>query len=159
MPEPIEYRVILSLQAALRAITAANGFFYSVAQTAVKLDPEQAVEELVGSEQEPGPRPFAVLEPLPARWTHEPAQQLALALPVTIHWIHQADQTSDTDWQQVYWRGCADVEQAIAADVERGGLARDTRIVRCTPARRGAEVEAMVEIEVAIHREYGQPNG
>lgn len=167
MPEPIEYRVFLDLQAALRQIAIHNGYFHDVAGTAVKLDPNQGVEELVNPD---GLRPFIVIEKKPERWEYSGSQdevggvlrdQFLLTLPVVIHWINASDPTIDESRMQTFFRGCADIEQAIGMDRERGGLAVETRIVQRTydEAFDSAQVWAMVEAEIKIYRTFGLPNG
>lgn len=162
MPEPREYRVVLALRDALAAIAVTSGHFYTVASTAIRLDPNSDVEALVAPE---GPRPFVLLQVFPERWRYDPHGQLELVLPATIHWIHEADPAIATDRLRVYWRGCADVERAITADgwnVELSGLAREIRIVERTLRDElgdGAIVWAALRTEVTIDREYGKPNG
>lgn len=157
MPEPIDYQIVLNLQTALRAIAVADGYHYTVAAAAVKLDPNQSVETLVAPD---GLRPFLVLEPLPERWEYQPANQLQMTLPVLIHWLQDSDPTADTSRLQTYLRGCADVERAIAQDITRGGLAVDTRIIKRTPETGvdGALVWAQIETEITICRTYGAPD-
>lgn len=159
MPDPVEYQVIRNLQAALQAISVAGGYHFDVAATAVKLDPNQNIEALVAPA---GPRPFVLLDVTPPeRWTYQPASQLRLALPLTIHWVSDSVPTSDESKMQTFFKGCADVEQAIAVDVTRGGLAVDTRIIRraLDPNIDGSQVWALIETEVQLHRTYGKPNG
>lgn len=158
MLEPIEYRILANLQAALQQITVGGGYHYDVLGTAVKLDPNQDVEALI----EPGgPRPFVVIELAPERWEYFPADQLRLALPMTIHWVHESSPEADESRTLTYLRGCADVEQALAIDPGRGGLATDTRITKRTfeGAVDGSQVWGMVDITITLHRTYGQPNG
>lgn len=157
MPEPIEFRILQNLQTALLAISVAGGYHYTVAAGAVKLDPNQNVEALIASG---GPRPFVVLQLQPETWEYDPANQARLVLPVTIHWISDSTPTDDTSRLQTYLRGCADVEQAIAVDITRGGYAFDTKIVKreLDLAVDGSQVWAMVDVEIALRRTYGAPN-
>jgi len=158
MPEPIDYQIVLNLQAALQAISVASGYYYNVAGAAVKLDPNQGVDALIAPD---GPRPFVVLELLPERWEYFPANEVRIVHPVTIHWVSTSSPTTDESRLQTFLRGCADVEQAIAVDTTRGGLATDTRIARRTfdTALDGAQVWAMVETEILVHRTFGAPAG
>lgn len=157
MPEPIEYRAILALRDALKGMTVAAGYFYTVETAMVKLDPNQDVEAVIPPD---ALRPLVLLQVFPERWTYEHAEQLALTLPATIHWIHDSDPLVDTDRLQTFFRGCADVEKAVAANIELGALARDVRIVERTMRDLdGSEVWAMLRADIAIHREYGRPNG
>lgn len=157
MPEPIEYQIVTNLQDALQSIRVANGYHFDVAATAVKLDPNQGVEDVIAPD---GPRPFIVLEVTPESWQYFPAGQVRIAFPVTVHWVSESTPTDDASRLQTYLRGCADVERAIAVDPTRGNRAADTRIVKRTfeTAVDGSQVWAMVEIEMAVHRTYGAPD-
>jgi hypothetical protein len=165
--DPIEYRVLLDVQAALRQISTANGYHHDLAGLAVKLDPNQLVETLVEPD---GLRPFAVLDVRPETWTYSSAQdqvggvlrdQAVVTLPITVHWINGSDPTTDESWVQQFFRGCADVEQALGMDSTRGGLAVQTHLLQRTPeqARDRSEVWAMVDFEILIYRTLGLPNG
>lgn len=165
-PEPIDYRVVLDVRAALRQITMVNGYHHDLAQLAVKLDPNQGVEALVDPD---GPRPFAVLEVRPETWTYSGAQeslgagqdQAVVTLPITVHWINASDPTADESRVQEFFRGCADIEQALGVDGTRGGLAIQTRMLqrRYDEAFSSAQVWAMVDYEILIYRTLGRPNG
>ena len=158
MPEPIEYRAILNLQAALQAISIAGGYHYDVVDAAVKLDPNVAVEALVNPS---GTRPIILIEVQPEAWEYQPARRLRLKMPVTVHWVSESTPTDDTSRMQTYFRGCADVEQAVAADITRGGLSSDTRVIKriFDTAVKGSRVWAQIEIELWLHRTYGAANG
>lgn len=157
MPEPIEFRILQNLQTALLAISVAGGYHYTVAAGAVKLDPNQNVEALIAPG---GPRPFVLLEVAPEAWKYFPAGEVRLVLPVTIHWISESTPSDDNSRMQTFFRGCADVEKAIAVDPGRGGNAMDTRIVRreFETAVDGSQVWAQIETEIALRRTYGSPN-
>ena len=156
MPEPIEYRAVRSLQAALQSIAVAAGYHYTVQGLAVRLDPDQAVEDLIPPE---GLRPFIVIGIERERWTYEPASELDLVQPVSVFWVHLPETLTDEGRLLTYFRGCADVEKAISVDFDRGGLASDTRIVGRERALRGQEIWAALSVEMTLHRQYGQPNG
>ena len=157
MPEPIDYQIVRNLQTALRAITVAGGYHYDVASLAVKLDPNQDIEQLIGDQ---ALRPFVILEPTPGTWEYQPSKRVKLTIPVTIHWVQESDPTVDESRLLTCCRGVADVEQAIAVDIFRGALAIDTRItrVRFETVPDSAQVWVMVEIEISLIRIYGQPN-
>lgn len=158
MPEPIEFRILQNLQTALLAISVAGGYHYSVAAGAVKLDPNHDVETLTPPS---GPRPFIIVQLQPEAWEYrERPSQVHLVVPAIIHWFHDSDPTDDNSRLQTFLRGCADVEQAIAIDLTRGGGAVDTRIVgrAIDPAIDGSQVWAMVAVEIALRRTYGVPN-
>ena len=156
MPEPRELRIVQHLQTTLQAITTGGGYFFTVPSGAVKLDPDHEVDALI---QPDGPRPFVVLELDEERFTYRPSLMVDILFPVKVHWVGQAPDEQDVSLLQTYFRGAADVEQAIAADITRGGLAQDTRIVGRDIAIRGREVRALVDLEMLVHRNYGQPNG
>lgn len=158
MPEPIEYRVVLSIQAALQAITIAGGYHYDVVSAAVKLDPNVAVETLINPG---GTRPLILIEVNPVEWEYQPAHRTKVRLPLTVHWVKDSTPTDDTSRMLAFFRGCADIEKAITVDITRGGLASDTRITRETfdTAVEGSRVWAQVEMTAHLHRTYGSPNG
>jgi hypothetical protein len=156
MSEPREYQIVQSLQAALQAISVAGGYYFDVVATAVKLDPNQDVEDLIAPG---GPRPFVVLELKPDTWEYTPAGQLRLAVKLAVHWVSDSTPTDDASRLQTFFRGCADVERAIALDISRGGLAVDTRITGRTLdlAVDGAQVWAVLDVEILTRRTYGSP--
>jgi len=156
-PEPIDYLVIRNLQTALLLMTVATGYHFDVAALAVKLDPNQDVEAIIAPE---GPRPFLILEVTPETWEYVPASQVVLSLPVRIHWIADSDPTVDESFVETFFRGCADIERAIAPDHTRGGHATDTRIVTRAydTLFGGAQVWAKVDLLIRIDRTYGQPD-
>lgn len=155
---PREYRIVRDLQAAIGAIVAGDDYWNTVASTAVKLDPNHKVEELIAPD---GPRPFVLIDVAPERWRYDPADQAYLVLPVTLHWIGESDRVVDESRDEVFFKACADLETAIAADGSRGGLAVDTRIIRRTldDGMDGGQVWAIVELEIGLYRTFGQPNG
>jgi hypothetical protein len=156
MPEPNEYQILLNLQQALQQIAVSGGYYFDVDPAAVRLDVNVDDEALAGAGRL---RPFIVLEPQPESWEYSPAKQLLLVMPVLIHWVGDAAESSDPVRLQTFFRGCADVERAIAVDVQRGGLAADTRITERTldATTDGSTVWARVKTEMRIHRAFGQP--
>ncbi len=156
MPEPIEFQIVQNLQTALRAIAVASGYHYDVVATAVKLDPNQGVEALIPPD---GPRPFVLIDVGKDRWEYFPAGELRLVLPVTIYWVSESLPTDDNSFMQTYFRGCADIERAIAIDPGRGALASDTRITgRTLDSLGGAQVWAVIDVAISLRRTYGQPD-
>lgn len=145
------------LQAALQGISVAGGYHYDLAALTVKLDPNQDVEALLEDETK---RPYIVLELAPASFEFRPALRTRLTLPVTIHAVHDADATDDDSWLKTFLSLCADIEQAMAVDITRGGLAIDTRAqTRAFQTFGGRQVWAMVNVQMLVERVYGQPNG
>jgi hypothetical protein len=156
MPEPIEYQVVRNLQAALAGIRVSDGYHFTVGATAVKLDPNVDVERLIAPD---GPRPFVLIEITEDAWQYEPAEQVRLGFPITIHWVSESDPAFDESFDQTYFRGCADIERAIAKDPGRGGLASDTRITgRSYDTLGTSQVWAIVKTRITLRRTYGQPD-
>lgn len=167
MSQPIEFLVVRSLQTALQGIRRGVGdYHFTVAASAVKLDPNQAAEDLLAPD---GPRPFVLLELLDEEWDHSGSdQQLNLVLPVRIHWVSDSrlqsaglgTPTDDSDMLETFYKGCADVETAILKDVTRGGVATSTHIVRRTldTTVEGLQVWAAIDVRVRISRTAGLPN-
>lgn len=164
MPEPIEFRIVQSLQAALKGIRIASGYHHDVAGLAVKLDPDHKAEELIPGADPPfgPPRPFLVLVLGPDEFIHEPASQIRLRMPFVVLAAHDSDVEDDDSKLGTYHRLCADIEKAVATDITRGGLACDTRLLNRVMREResgGREVWAQVTGEVRVYRSYGAPNG
>jgi hypothetical protein len=155
--EPIEYQILTNLRDALTQIAVGAGYYYDLRGTAVKLDPEQDVEALIAPD---GPRPFAVIEVAPERREYMPAHRVRITHPWAIHWVHDSDPTQDEDRLETFFRGCADVEKAIAADISRGGLAIDTTITNCALENigEGSQVWAVIRIAVTQIRTFGEPS-
>jgi hypothetical protein len=155
--EPNEFRIVQNLQQALQGIAIAGGYHFDVLSTAVKLDPNCNVESLIAPG---GPRPFIVIEVKPDGFTYSPAKRTTVALPLTIHWVSDSTPTDDTSRLQTFYRGLADVERAIVADVSRGGFAIDTEITKRTysTAVDRSQVWSMTDVEVKTRRVYGQPD-
>lgn len=162
MSEPICFRIVQDLQAALRGISVANGYFYDVVSIAVKNDPNSAQSALRAPG---GPRPLLLIQVDPERREYQPSGELRMVLPLVINWVQESDAADDDSRMRTFFRGCADVEKAIApedgAGRSRGGLAIDTHIVRCinNDDIDGSEVWAQIEVEIPLFRQYGRPNG
>lgn len=166
-PNPHEFRVFKALQAAMAAISVANGYHYNVEGVAVKLDPDQGVEELLA---EHAPRPFVILEARAEDWDYNyGANQVVLTLPVWVHWVHEPTRSDDQalgepairdddDRMKWYWQGCADVEKAIGADPGLGGTASSIRITR-RRMHEDARIWAVIETVIRLHRTFGVPSG
>lgn len=154
-PEPIEYRIVLDVQATLQAIRQADGYHYDVAATAVKLDPDQNAETLVAPG---GARPFVLIEVHPETWVHHPASQVVLQMPIRLYWVYDTDPAADESLARTFFRGCADLERAIALRPDRGGYARDTRIVNRDYRQRGPQVWVMVDLSIQVDRTFGVPD-
>lgn len=161
MPEPIEYRALVNLQAALAGIKVSAGYFYSVASSAVRLDPDVDAEALILENN--GPRPFVLVQlDDPQDEYFEKPDGLRVTLPVMVHWIHETDRTVDADRLQVFLRGSADVERAIAPtslDRSLGGLVMDTILRSRSWDAAGTRVWAIFRIDLVLHRTYGNPLG
>jgi hypothetical protein len=157
VPTPIEYQAIRNAQAALQAIAIASGYFFDVVDAAVKLDPDQAAEALVRPD---GSRPFILIEMRDEVWQYDQANELRLTLPFTLHWVSDAPPAVDESRLEMFYQACADVEKALAVDISRGGVASDTRITkRRMDMPPGTRVWALIDAEIWLRRQYGQPNG
>lgn len=170
MPEPREFLIVSNLKAALQAIAVAGGYHYGVDDGAVVLDPDHDVEAMT---QLGAPRPFIIVELGDEQWEYHPSGEIRLVMPGVINWAHDPTPpedaitgvptvVSDEARMQVYWRGCADVEKALAVDPGRGGHAVDTRISnrRWQPApggMGGQTVWAEITFEIIVYRTFGVP--
>jgi len=155
--DPVEFRIVEHLQAALLAISVAGGYHHDVAAFAVKLDPNHDVESLIGATAK---RPFAILALDPDTFSYSPSMMVRIAMPATVHFVNDSDPTDDASWIEEYFTLCADVERAVAQDITRGGLAIDTRIVqREYRSFQGQQVWAQVKLDIGVRRTYGSPNG
>lgn len=154
-PEPIEYRIVLDVQTALRGIAVSDGYHYDVVSAAVKLDPDQDVESMVPPD---GARPLVIIEVSPETWVYHPASQVVVQMPIRLHWIRHFDSTADESFVQTYFRGCADLERALALRPDRGGLARDTRIVNRAYDKLGGQIWAKVDLSIQVDRTFGAPD-
>ena len=158
MAEPIDYLIAQHLQTALRGMAVASGYHYTVTSVAVKLDPDQNVNELIKSNN--GPRPIVILQVKPEAWDYQKSSRVRLIWPIAIHWVGESDPTDDNSRMRTYLRGCADVERAITIDISRGGRAVDTRIVTRTMdgSIGGAAVWAIIDVEIHLYRTFGAPD-
>lgn len=157
--DPIDFRILQNLRDALKLITVAGGYHFTVAATAVKLDPNHDVEALIAPS---GPRPFIVLQLGDEDWNFNyGASQVIVTLPFTVHWVSDAVATDDESRLKTFFKGCADVEKAITVDQGRGGLAIETRIAgrRLDLTVDGSQVWAMVDGRIRREHTYGSPNG
>lgn len=156
--DPNEYLVMRNLQTALQAISLAGGYYYDVAAVAVKLDPDSKPEDLVPPT---GALPFILIDVQQDAYTDFSSRptRVKIDVPVNIFWINESEATVDESLLQTFYRGCADVEKAIVADIQRGGLAYETRIAGRTFARKGSQVWAVVEAHIWVGRRYGHPLG
>lgn len=173
MTEPLEYQILLALQARFQQMSTADGYYYGVDDVAVHLDPNNGVEALRPDAGGPRVRPFVVIEPLDGEeWNYEPANQLRFVLPVLVNWVHTAVPgadaitgvpmpPSDAARVRIYWRGCADIEKALnrSNDPGLGGLATDVRIVDrkwIAEPEVGQDVWAQLTLHVHTRREFGK---
>lgn len=158
MSSPIEYQILLNVQAALRAVAVADGYYHDIEEAAVKLDPDVDVEELLRAG---GIRPFIYLQPLPEEWLYVGSPNgLELRWPLKVHWVNQTDDpTDDSARAKAFFEGCADVERAITRDISRGGLAMDHRIMarNFNVSENGTQVWAEIDTLIRVHRVYGRP--
>lgn len=162
--EPIELRIVQSLQAGLKLIKTADGYHYTAAGSAVKLDPDHEVEKLVPGADAPfgPPRPFFVLDvsASPSFEYVERTNRVTIEMPFIVHAVHDSDPTDDDGKARTYLRLFADIEKALAANQQHGGLAFSTLITGRTMGELdGQAVLARVSGSVRLHRGLGEPNG
>lgn len=157
MSEPAAFVILKNLQSALLAISVETGYHFGLAAMAVKLDPNCDIESLLAPD---GPRPFVILQVKPDQRNYRPSMRMTQMLPLTVHWISDSVPTDDDSRMQTFFRGCADVEQAVALAFRLGRLGTKTTIVQQSfdTACDGSQVWAMSDLEVEIHRTYGAPN-
>jgi len=158
MTPPIEYAIVADVQGALHGIAVAAGYHADLAATAVKLDPNHKIEDLIAPG---GPRPFAILEVLPGSWAYDESPlQVTRILPITVHYITDSDPTDDTSRIRVFFESAADVERAIAGDVTRSGLASLTTIKSTNYDTNpdGSQIWTRMELEILYRRTFGAPD-
>lgn len=161
MTEPRTFRILQSLQEALRGINSADGYHTTVAEVAVKLDPNTDVESVIAGEtDETRVRPWCLIELVPGTWSYQPAQRVDLRTLAILHYVDEVpDLTDDAAVLKTICRLWADVEQAVASDYSRGGLVTDTRIVEQDfRTFDGGLVWTMTRVQMQVNRGYGLPN-
>lgn len=155
--DPLDLRAVQALLTLLTGISTASGYFYDVAAGAVVMNPKEKIEDLIAPD---GPRPFVIIQ-MGANadsWRYQPADQLRVDMPVTVHWVHDAVAGSDASKAERFSRGSADVEKAICADRSLGGLVMDTRIQgRSLDDDDGRVVWVVLPIVITFYRTYGEP--
>ena len=155
---PIAYAIAKNVQSALRAMSTGAGYFYGVGSDAVKLDPDVNVEDMTAPN---GPRPCVLVETgaMDHDFQRSRSGEVEATLPLTIHWFHDADRTSDDALLETFFRGCADVERALTQDITRGGRATDTRVTSCdlVPIGNSGICWAAIKVEIKSWRTYGAP--
>lgn len=159
MAVPREYLIVLNIQAALQAMRTRDGYHFNVEQIAIKLDANDDVESRIGDY---AVRPFTVLQVNPDGWKVGGSRpnRADIVMPMTIFWMNETEDQTDTGRMLMFYQGFADVERALARDITRGSLAQDTLITSRTMRDReaGAQVWAQVDFEVRTCRTYGEPD-
>lgn len=160
MPEAIEYQILLDLQTALRGISVVGGYNYDVLADAVSIDPTDEASGLFLNSL--AMQPYLIIEVAQNREiTYFPAHQMREVIPIDIWAAKDAEPLVPASRLQTFQRLCADIEQALAVDVTRGGLATDTRVANKQPNYMvgGQRVVVAVQTEIRLYRTYGAPNG
>lgn len=160
MTEPIEYRILLNARDSLQAISQSGGYFFTAEAGSVSVDPIDTIDIILG--RAAASPSFVVEVGSAGRPTYQPASQILELIPVNIIAFANSDQQQDPVAKtKVYERLCADIEKAMTADITRGGMATDTRIIgRQMQVTTGSvRVVALVQLEVRVYRTYGAPNG
>lgn len=165
LPDPVDFQIVQSLQTALKAMSTSSGYHYTVHGTAVKLDPNHKSEDLVPGANAPigPPRPFVLLDlSLPSVFDFpERGGQVRITQPFSVAWVNDYDLEDDDSLLRTFFRGIADVEKAVVADVTRGGLAYETRIAsrQMRQPAKSRELWAVVSGVIVRSRAYGVSNG
>lgn len=162
MTEPIDFRMLVGLQTALRRVRVADGFFHELEAAAVRFDADVNVEQLIAEADGPRPAVLIELDVHAAEFIEKP-DGLRVTLKTIVHWIGKVDLTVDHAVLQALFRASADVERALAAPVtgdrSLGVGAFDTRLGGMTWQRLGAELWILFPVDVIYHRQYGDPVG
>lgn len=163
MTEPLEYRAVLRLVENLRQIDPSRGFFSHVEDVAVKLDPDQSLEELIGV------YPAIVLMPgNDETWQYEPGSQAIASIPWRLVWVASArtEEPSGSGLEDggrmlAYWRACRDVLKVFIDDVTLGGLVTELRITNRAWNREidGLDVHAVIDFTMRTRRDFTSPGG
>src|SRR4051812_41873842 len=105
MRDPNEFTALVGLRDALRAMSVSGGYYHDVNALAVKLDPNQDIEQLVAVD---GPRPFVILEVNPDTYAFGSARSgvVELSMPITVHWLSESVPTDDESLMRTYFQGC-----------------------------------------------------
>jgi hypothetical protein len=153
--DPRELQLLQSLQSALRAMTVAGGYRFDVKTTSVVLDadnifdvPDTALPFFIVEPTDDGDRQF------------EPAMQLEDEFIATVTCRHDAKGLDPDRRNTLGLQLAGDLEKAFTVDVERGGLATDTRLRKpqiFTSVSGDQPVIVVVRVAMKLFRTYGDP--
>lgn len=163
MSEPNEYLAIRTLRDNFAAISTARGFYYDVLPTAVSIDPVAQWESMLRPD---GPRPVILIERGEESWSFSAGDQVEkggvrLSMPLTVHHIVERVPEADDDRMQLHYRGCADIERAVALDPSLGGTIFETLITKRSidyERSGGTRVWSLIDLTLDCFRDYGHPN-
>jgi len=153
--DPRELRILLNIQAALWTLTEANGYGFTIRQGSVVLDAENIFNV-------PETRlPFIILEATDADdRTFEPALQLI----DNFEWVMtcRVDAKGDDPNRRATLghRLHADLERVLVLDIERGGLAADTRLRKPQIFTSMSGDQSVIVVQRGlchVHRTFGEP--
>lgn len=155
LTDPRELRILQNIQAALRLLTTANGYGFDTHADSVVLDPVNIFDV-------PETRlPFFIVEPTDAGDRRfEPAMQLHDVFEFVI--TCRVDAAGD-DPNRRYTIGTqlhADIESALVADIERGGLSSDTRLRKPQVFTSLSGDQTVIVVQrgtCSLHRTFGEP--
>lgn len=158
MSDQAAYLAILALQTALKTISVANGYFFDVAATAVKLDVDTAASAFIAPA---GPRPLLLITLAgDEKWDYAKAMRVKVTMPVVIHWLGETVPQTDESRLQTFFRATADIEKVVAANLNLGGIALDMRVTNRTLDTQvdGVPIWATVHVDIDLQqRVYGAP--
>ncbi len=155
LTNPRELLLLLNVQTALRAISTAAGYGWTVRADSVALDVcnifDVPVEHL----------PFFIVEPTDdGQRTFEPAMQLEDEFVATLTCRVDAKGEGADRRNTIGLQLAADIEKALTLDVERGGLAADTRLRKpqIYSSASGEQTVIVVQrVVMKLFRTYGVP--
>jgi hypothetical protein len=123
-PTPAVLACLLSLQTALRGITIASGYFNDVASTSVVLDPQDL------SAVPASACPFLMLDTEKGTIEYGTSRPVAVKNDFLVPLLARLESPgANPDRKRIAaWQFYADVERAVAADPQRGGVAMFTYV-------------------------------
>lgn len=153
--DPRELQLLQSLQTALRAMTVAGGYLFTVKSTSVVLDADNIFDV---SDTE---LPFFIVEPTDdGSRSFEPALQLEDEFVATITARYDAKGADPDRRNSLGLRLAGEIEKALTVDIERDGLAADTRLRKpqiFTSLSGEQPVIVVQRVAMKLFRTYGDP--
>lgn len=152
---PRELALLQDLQAALRAIQTADGYGWDVTPSSVVLDADNIFDKS-GSQL-----PFFIVEGSDeGEREFLPAGDLGDEFVAVITARVDAKGLDPDRRNTIGWHLHADIEKALTLDIERGGLAADTRLRKPQIFTSVSGDQPVIVVEKAVmklFRDYGDP--